>query len=374
MMISHEYQAKRTAVPIDNESRALVPTDRVAVLLAGYGEVQSYRDLSRYNQAATKYIAAQFVSIPDWLYPLAGWFLTLQDLYNFGVKHDHFMSPENEIFEKQRLGIEKQLQDKWGGCVQVFKGFYFCPPFVQEVVANIIDQGFENLLIYPLLVVDSAFTSKIAVEQVNEVIAANEIQNQPQYSTFKKIRYIPAFATEPAYIDLMVSQIKKSLNKPSVKQFFESQIGIILTVHGGPEKAKGLLTGVIDGQILYDRVQAQLQHQYPLISIGWINHDTPFMTWSQPNLKQAAKSLIKAGAKTILFKPLGWATENFETILDVDDAIASLQRHYPTVTYTRLDCVNDNPAFLKIAAEWANPEIEAMLSVPKLGAPSNEKT
>jgi protoporphyrin/coproporphyrin ferrochelatase len=357
MIISHQSQSTQ---PIENQN-----SERVAVLLAGYGEVQSYRALSVYNQAATKYIASQFVPIPEWLYPLAGWFLALQDLYNFGVKHDHFISPENEIFEKQRLGIEKQLQHQWGNRVQVFKGFYFCKPFVQEVVADIIEQGFQNLLIYPMLVVDSAFTGKIAVEQVNEVIAATKSVNEPEYSPFKAIRYIPAFATEPAYIDLMVRRIKETLNQLFVDRFFESQIGIVLTVHGGPEKAQGLLTGVIDGQALYDRVQAQLQHQYPLVSIGWVNHDTPFINWSQPDLKQAAKSLITAGAQTILFKPLGWVTDNYETILDVEDAIQSLQRQYPTVTYTRLDCVNDDPDFLKIAAEWANPHIEAMLSVPQ---------
>jgi len=364
-MISHQSQATQLVTPHNDDSEALLQADRVGVLLAGYGEVQSYRALSVYNQAATKYIASQFVPIPEWLYPLAGWFLALQDLYNFGVKHDHFMSPENEIFEKQRLGIEEQLQDRWGNRVQVFKGFYFCQPFVQKVVADIIDQGFQNLLIYPMLVVDSAFTGKIAVEQVNEVIAATASVNEPQHSPFKTIRYIPAFATEPTYIDLMVRQIKETLNQPFASRFFESQIGIILTVHGGPEKAKGLLTGVIDGQALYDRVQAQLQHQYPLVSIGWVNHDTPFINWSQPDLKQAAKSLITAGAQTILFKPLGWVTDNYETILDVEDAIQFLQRQYPTVTYTRLGCVNDDPDFLKIAAEWANPHIEAMLSLPQ---------
>ncbi|MEH2379673.1 MAG: ferrochelatase [Nostoc sp.] len=362
-MISHQSQETQTVAPHNGNLAEPTLHDRVAVLLAGYGEVQSYRALSVYNQAATKYIASQFVPIPEWLYPLAGWFLALQDLYNFGVKHDHFMSPENGIFEKQRLGIEEQLQHQWGNRVQVFKGFYFCKPFVQEVVADIIEQGFQNLLIYPMLVVDSAFTGKIAVEQVNEVIAATASVNEPQHSTFKAIRYIPAFATEPAYIDLMVRRIKETLNQLFVGRFFESQIGIVLTVHGGPEKAQGLLTGVIDGQALYDRVQGQLQHQYPLVSIGWVNHDTPLINWSQPNLKQAAKSLITAGAQTIIFKPLGWVTDNYETILDVEDAIQSLQRQYPTVTYTRLDCVNDDPDFLKIAAEWANPHIEAMLSV-----------
>jgi protoporphyrin/coproporphyrin ferrochelatase len=160
----------------------------------------------------------------------------------------------------------------------------------------------------------------------------------------------------------MVSQMKDILNQPSTSQFFESQIGIILTVHGGPEKALGLLTGVIDGQILYDRICEQLQNQYPLISIGWINHDTPFVNWSQPNLKQASESLIKAGAQAILFKPIGWATENYETILDVEDVIKSLQIQYPAITYMRFNCVNDDSEFLSIAAEWANPHIEEMLT------------
>ncbi|AFY92390.1 ferrochelatase [Chamaesiphon minutus] len=358
-MIGSQSQATHTVVPHKEDSAE--PT-RVAVLLAGYGEVESYRDLSSYNQAATKYIASQFVSIPEWLYPAAGWFLGLLDWYDFGFKHHHFMSPENEMFEKQRIGIEQQLQDRWGNRVQVFKGFYFCEPFVQEVVTETIEQGFENLLVFPLLVVDSAFTGKIAIEQVNEVIATNKSEDLP----FRSIRYIPSFATEPTYIDLLVRQIKESLNQLSTCGCFESQIGVILTVHGGPEKANGLLTGVIDGQALFDRVQAQLQHQYPLISIGWINHDMPFIKWSQPNLEQAAKSLIGSGAQTIIFKPLGWVTENYETIIDVEDAIESLQRQYPTVTYTRLECVNDDPEFFSIAAGWANLQIEAMLSGSKI--------
>ena len=47
-MISRELQAMQPVKIQNNDSR-------VAVLLAGYGEVQSYRALSLYNQAATKY-------------------------------------------------------------------------------------------------------------------------------------------------------------------------------------------------------------------------------------------------------------------------------------------------------------------------------
>lgn len=176
-MISHLSPVKQ---PIKN---------RVVVLLAGYGEVQSYRDLSAYNQAATQYIAAQFISIPKWLYPIAGWLLSLQDLYNFGVKHHGFISPENEIFEQQRLGIETCLTEKWGDRIQVVKGFYFCKPFIQDVVREMIEQGVQNLLIYPLLVVASDFTGKIAVEQVNEVILETEIQSVLKTSPFKQNKH-----------------------------------------------------------------------------------------------------------------------------------------------------------------------------------------
>lgn len=132
------YQVQAPHFNNDNNGKALPRGDRVAVLLAGYGEVQSYRDLNRYDRAATQYIAAQFIPIPEWLYPLAGKILALQDLYNFKVKHHQFISPENEIFEKQRLGIETQLQDRWGDSsegtrreqIRVFKGFYFCQPYL----------------------------------------------------------------------------------------------------------------------------------------------------------------------------------------------------------------------------------------------------
>ena len=250
--------------------------------------------------------------------------------------------------------------------VRVFKGFYFCQPFLQEVVTEIIEHGFQHLLIYPLLVVDSAFTGAIAIEQVNEGIAANMSQKNSHHSPFKSIRYIPSFATEPSYVDLIVHQLEEAVSQTSISKFFESRIGIILAVHGGPENAQGLVTGVVDGQALCDLVRSKLQSRYPLISIGWINHDMPLIKWSQPNLKQAAKSLIKSGAQAILFKPLGWATENYETILDVEDTIQSLRHSFPDMTpdmtYVRLECVNDDPDFLKIATEWANPHIETMLS------------
>ncbi len=334
--------------------------DSVAVLLMGYGEVESYEDFANYNEQALNLLTAKFAPVPTWIYPPLAKILALFDRHEWGHQHDHFVSPHNAIFEQQRAGIEKQLQEKWGDRVQVFKAFNFCAPFLpNQVLAQIKEQGFDKLLIYPLLVVDSIFTSGIAVEQVNN--ALTELTDGAEHWV-KAQRYIPSFYNEPAYIQLMAQLVEEKVHSDLAAAYLPSQIGIVLMNHGCPHKAKGFTSGITESQALYDAVRDQLIERYPLVSVGWLNHDTPLIEWTQPNAQQAAKNLIELGAKAIVFMPIGFATENHETLLDVDHIIHGLQRKHPNVNYVQMSCVNDHPDFLKMAAEWANPQIAALLS------------
>ncbi len=334
--------------------------DRVAVLLMGYGEVESYEDFANYNEQALNLLTAKFAPVPTWIYPPLARLLALFDRHEWGHQHNDFVSPHNAIFEQQRAGIEKDLQEKWGDRVQVFKAFNFCAPFLPEqVLAEIKAQGFDKLLIYPLLVVDSIFTSGIAVEQVNKALA--ELTDGTEH-WIKGQRYIPSFYNEPAYIDLMARLVEEKIAADLAAAYLPSQIGIVLMNHGCPHKAKGFTSGITESQALYDKVRDQLIDRYPLISVGWLNHQTPLIEWTQPNADQAAKNLIDLGAKAVVFMPIGFATENHETLLDVDHIIHALQRKHPNVTYVQMPCVNDHPDFLSMAAEWANPQIAALLS------------
>ncbi|HEY9876092.1 MAG TPA: ferrochelatase [Candidatus Obscuribacterales bacterium] len=334
--------------------------DRVAVLLMGYGEVESYEDFANYNEQALNLLTAKFAPVPTWIYPPLARILAMFDLHEWDHQHGNFISPHNAIFEQQRAGIEKNLQEKWGSRVQVFKAFNFCAPFLPEqVLAEIKAQGFDKLLIYPLLVVDSIFTSGIAVEQVNKALVHLADGNE---HWVKGQRYIPSFYNEADYIDLLARLVEEKIAKDLAVAHLPSQTGIILMNHGCPHKAKGFTSGITESQILYDLIREKLIYRYPLISIGWLNHDTPLIEWTQPDLKQAAENLILVGATALVMMPIGFATENHETLLDVDHIIHSLRRRHPEVTYVQMPCVNDHPEFLKMAAEWANPQIEALLS------------
>jgi protoporphyrin/coproporphyrin ferrochelatase len=342
------------------DSHSASGTDRVAVLLMGYGEVESYEDFANYNEQALNLLTAKFAPVPTWVYPPLAKLLAVFDLHEWSHQHDHFISPHNAIFEQQRAGIEQNLQQRWGDRIKVFKAFNFCAPFLPEqVLTEIKAEGFDKLLIYPLLVVDSIFTSGIAVEQVNK--ALSKLAGNAEHWV-KGQRYIPSFYDEPAYINLIAKMVEAKIAQDLSVAHLPSQTAIVLMNHGCPHKAKGFTSGIDESQALYDRIREQLINRYPLTSIGWLNHQTPLIEWTQPNVDLAARNLIDLGATALVFMPIGFATENHETLLDVDHIIHDLRRKHPEVTYVRMDCVNDNSDFLQMAADWADAHIADLLS------------
>ncbi|MCM1984551.1 ferrochelatase [Lyngbya confervoides] len=346
---SHTHEASQTQ------------TDRVAVLLMGYGEVEKYEDFATYNEQALNLLTAKFAPVPTWLYPPLAKLLAMFDLHEWGHQHHNFISPHNAIFERQRAGIEKTLQDRWGDRVQVFKAFNFCPPHLpHQVLQQIHDAGFQKVLIYPLLVVDSIFTSGIAVEQVNQALSQIQIGKETSQPWLQDLRYIPSFFNQPDYIHLLADLVRQEIQTTLASTYLPSQIGIVLMNHGCPHKAKGFVSGIEESEALYQQVREQLVNQYPLISIGWLNHDTPLIEWTQPNVYQAAKNLITLGAKAIVMMPIGFATENHETLLDVHHIIHRLEKSASDVQCIQMDCVNDHPAFLDMAANWAMPQIKSL--------------
>ncbi|TAF29655.1 MAG: ferrochelatase, partial [Oscillatoriales cyanobacterium] len=222
-------------------SAAPASNDRVAVLLMGYGEVESYDDFANYNEQALNLLTAKFAPVPTWIYPPLAKILAIFDLHEWSHQHGQFVSPHNAIFEQQRAGIEKNLQEKWGDRVKVFKAFNFCAPFLPEqVIPQIKAEGFDKILIYPLLVVDSVFTSGIAVEQVNKALAQT-FDGKEHW--VKGQRYIPSFYDEPAYIQLMADMVEDEIKNDLAVAHLPSQIGIVLMNHGCPHKAKGFTSG-----------------------------------------------------------------------------------------------------------------------------------
>jgi len=323
-------------------------SNKVAVLLCGYGEVEDYDEFAEYNEKSFRLLVSKSIKFPDFSIPMLARRLERQQRKEWHAAN-HYHSPHNDIFERQREGLERNLKEIYGDDVAVFKAFNFVEPFLpDEVLAGIKEQGFERLVIYPWLVVDSVFTSGLALEQINEALRADG-------AWLKDLRYLPSFWEREEFQQQLVTHIEDAV-EPLLERFAASQIGLVLCLHGCPLETKGMETGVRDSTALYYAVQDRLNSRFPLISPGWMNHPVPGK-WTTPDMDQAATNLMGLGARALVFAPIGFVTENHETQLDIRYAIDKVSDRVETL---HLATLNEDPGLLRMGADWIRPLIDEL--------------
>jgi protoporphyrin/coproporphyrin ferrochelatase len=324
--------------------------EKVAVLLCGYGEIEHYEEFAEYNERSFRLLVAKSIKFPDFSIPFLSRRLERRQRKEWHAAN-HYHSPHNAIFEQQRAGIEANLKETYGDDVGVFKAYNFVDPFLpDEVLAQIRQQGYERIVIYPWLVVDSVFTSGLALQQINEAL-------RPGDGWVKDIRYLPSFWERPDFQELLVRHVEEGI-RPLLDRYVASQVGVVLCLHGCPLETKGLETGVRESTALYYAMQERLIRRFPLISPGWMNHPVPGK-WTTPDVDQAATNLIGLGARALVFVPIGFVTENHETQLDIGYTIEKVKDRVESV---HLATLNENPDLLAMGAEWIRPLIDAMRS------------
>lgn len=320
---------------------------RVAVLVTGYGEPEDHDSFLSWNELSFKHLVQKFAPIPDRLVP----FLARRaekKVRKEWMAADGFTSPHNAIFEAQRAGIERHLRERFGDAVEVFKAFSFTPEHLpQRVLETIRERGHDRLVLYPFMVVDSVYTSGVTVEQVNLALDG-------AWPT--EMRYLPAFDAQEAFRDRLAEHTAAGV-APLLERYAASQIGVILTIHGLPVKAKGWETGFSASQALYEGVRDRLASRFPLLSIGWMNHNNQPGEWTSPDVAVAAERMITLGAKALAFSPIGFVTDNHETLLDIGYLRKDLADRVESIAIPSL---NDDEAFLRMAADWIAPLVEEL--------------
>ena len=202
---------------------------RVAVLLCGYGEVESNDDLVEYNAKSLRLLVSKSVKFPDMTVPFLSRRIAKKARAEY-ERANQFVSPHNAIFERQRAGIAEALRERYGDRVEVFMAFNFCEGYLPEdVLPKIRAAGFERLVIYPFLVVDSVYTGGLSLEQVNRALGDDG-------AWLRQVRYLPSFFERPDYHARLAEHIREGV-APLRERWATSQIGIVLLNHGCPYKA-----------------------------------------------------------------------------------------------------------------------------------------
>ena len=336
---------------------------RVAVMLYGYGEVDDPTvpgAFERYNALSIKYLVTKSLPVPRRLQPLMARRAANRVAKEWADAGD-FRSPHNAIFEQQRAGIAARLDDRYGDQVGVYASHVFLDDALPgQMLARARADGYDAVVHYPLLVVDSTYTGGLALEQINESLDGD---GWPVAT-----RYLPGFSRIEQYRDRLARYVDEVAGQ-YLPQYPSSKIGVVLVNHGCPMSGRGWETGRVESEELFRAVYDRVVTRWPLTSVGWLNHPTPGR-WTQPSADVAARQLETLGAKVVVFVPIGFVTDNHETILDVEvigRSLASAQWH-------RAPALNDDPDFVAMAAEWVTPLIDDLLAEAQpseAGAPAS---
>jgi ferrochelatase len=316
---------------------------RVAVLLGGYGEVEHEHEHEEYNERSLRLLVSKSIKFPEPVVPLMARLLGRRTRREWR-REDHYHSPHNDIFERQRAGIELHLRRRFDDDVSVYTALNFCDgDLPEQVLPRIREAGFDRLVVYPLEVLDSVFTSSLIVQQVNEALGDD-------HRWIREMRYLPTFVDRSDFADRVAEHVMAGV-EPLLERHAASQVGVMLLLHGCPLESKGHDVGIRESEQLFHAVRSRIVARFPLVHVGWMNHPTPGK-WTQPDMSQSAENLIELGARAIAFAPIGFVTDNHETMLDVGYVVKELGDRVETLT---LPSLNDDDAFLELAADWVAP-------------------
>ncbi|MBT9313951.1 ferrochelatase [Leptothoe spongobia] len=261
-------------------------------------------------------------------------------------------SPLRRITEEQGTALKEYLQNL-GRDVKIYIGMRYWYPFTEEAVAQIKQDGIEELVILPLYPQFSISTSGSSFRLLDKLW-----QDDP---ALQKIDYtlIPSWYNSPGYVramaDLIIQTIDKLPNPDGGHIFFSA--------HGVP---------VSYVEEAGDPYQKEMEHCVDLIMQA-VNRPNDFtlayqsrvgpVEWLQPYTEDAIKELAEKGVDDLVVVPISFVSEHIETLQEIDIEYRELAEEAGIKGFHRVPALNTYPVFIE---DMGNMVVNALESPRKL--------
>ncbi len=261
-------------------------------------------------------------------------------------------SPLRRITEEQGDALKEYLKNL-GRDVKIYIGMRYWYPFTEEAVAQIKQDGIEELVILPLYPQFSISTSGSSFRLLDKLW-----QDDP---ALQKIDYtlIPSWYNSPGYVramaDLIVQTIDKLPNPDGGHIFFSA--------HGVP---------VSYVEEAGDPYQKEMEHCVELImkAVGRPNNFTLAyqsrvgpVEWLQPYTEDAIEELAEKGIDDLVVVPISFVSEHIETLQEIDIEYRELAEESGIKGFHRVPALNTYPVFIE---DMGNMIVHALESPRKL--------
>lgn len=249
-------------------------------------------------------------------------------------------SPLRRITEDQAQALRSQLQQT-GNDIQVYIGMRYWHPFTEEAIAQIKQDGIQQLVILPLYPQFSISTSGSSFRLLERLWNRDPALQAIQYTV------VPSWYNHPVYIQVMANLLEKTLDQVP----HPSDAHIFFSAHGVPvsyvEEAGDPYQQEIEQCTALIMKQLNRSNAHTLAYQSRVGP----VEWLQPYTDEAIEDLAQKGVKELVVVPISFVSEHIETLEEIDMEYREVAEEAGIETFARVPAPNTDPVFIQALAD-----------------------
>ena len=245
-------------------------------------------------------------------------------------------SPLAERTEAQRVGLAAALDARAPGRCRVVLGQKHAPPFIEDAVAELADQGVDGIV---GLVLAPHFSQASVGQYEDRLVAAASTRGV-------RVETIDSWHLEPTYLAFLAHAVRDALAS------LPEQTKVLFTAHSLPERA--LVDDPYPDQLRESAAavaEAVGLNRWAGWSIAWQSAGRTADPWRGPDILDVIRDLAATGrAEGVLVCPQGFVSDHLEVVYDLDIEASAVAKEVG-LAFARTRVLNDDPAVLGELAE-----------------------
>jgi ferrochelatase len=331
-----------THMPADHPK---IPDDKIGVLIANLGtpDNHDYWSMRRYlNEFLSD---KRVIDYPAWKWQpiLQGIILTIRPFksganYRKIWNNEAGESPLLTITKSQTEKLRARMAERFGDRVVVDFAMRYGNPSTQSKVSEMVRNGCNRVLFFPLYPQYSGPTTATANDQFFRALMQEKWQ--------PAARTAPAYFDRPSYIEALAQSVERAYPTEA-----EAPDVLVCSYHGVPERY--LKEG--------DPYHCQCQKTTRLLRerLGWAKDRiiTTFQSkfgpeeWLKPYTVEEVARLAKVGKTNIAVIAPAFSSDCIETLEEIQEEIQDSFKDAGGKSFTYLPCLNDDDAHIEALAE-----------------------
>lgn len=318
---------------------------RVGILLANLGTPDDYTYWPMRRYLSEFLSDKRVVDYSAWLWqPLLQGIILSKRPFSSGAayksiwNHEAGESPLLTITKAQTEAVKAQMKSQFGDKVHVDFCMRYGNPSTKSKVQEMIKEGCDRILFFPLYPHYAGATSATANDQFFRALMEEKWQ--------PSVRTVPAYFENNSYIDALAGSVETAYaeldQKPDI---------LVTSYHGVPKRY--LMEG--------DPYHCQCQKTTRLLKerLGW--DDTQITTtfqsrfgpeeWLQPYTVEEVARLAEAGHKRIAVIAPAFSADCIETLEEINEEIKESFEEAGGEEFTYIPCLNDQPSHIAALSE-----------------------